>query len=123
MKTFRYPIQSLTLAAGIALGVAASTAHADAVRTITLTAEEFEFTPSEVEIEPGETVRLKLVNEGRLSHNLTITGDGLEGRTQTIQRGETDSFEITASDSGTIEFICDVPGHEQAGMRGHLVVK
>lgn len=125
MISNHYPSVSRVLAASV-LTLAASlpaAAAANDVRTIELVAEEFSFTPSEVTIEPGETVRMKLVNEGRISHNLMIQGDGLEGRTETIQSGNTDSFEITASETGTISFICDVPGHKEAGMTGELVVE
>jgi len=111
------------LAAGVLTLAASLPAAADDIRTIELVAEEFSFTPSEVTIEPGETVRMKLVNEGRLSHNLVVKGDGLAGRTETIQSGNTDSFKITASETGTISFICDVPGHKEAGMTGELVVE
>jgi len=123
MKSKHSSIINRVLGASVLALAASLPAAADDVRTIELVAEEFSFTPAEVTVEPGETVRMKLVNEGRISHNLVISGDGLKGRTQTIQSGKTDSFTITASETGTITFFCDVPGHKQAGMTGELVVQ
>ncbi|MDZ7749397.1 MAG: plastocyanin/azurin family copper-binding protein [Halofilum sp. (in: g-proteobacteria)] len=90
-------------------------------RTIEIEATEFAFEPAKIEVEQGETVRLKLVNNGNLSHNLHLRG--ADTQTDTIQTGNSDSVEFTATEDGTVHFFCDVPGHEQAGMTGRLKVQ
>ena len=90
-------------------------------RTIEIEATEFAFEPATIEVEQGETVQLKLINSGNLSHNLHMRG--ADTRTETIQTGSSDSIEFTATEDGTVHFFCNVPGHEQAGMTGRLKVE
>jgi uncharacterized cupredoxin-like copper-binding protein len=98
-----------------------SAAHASDVRTIEIEATEFSFEPAEIEVEKGETVRLKLMNRGSLSHNIHIEGAPIN--TETVQGGSSDTVEFTASQDGSIRFFCNVPGHKQAGMTGDIVVE
>jgi len=88
---------------------------------VEVVATEFGFSPSKVEVAAGSRVKIKLVNEGSLSHNLHIAEKG--GATETIQTGKTDSIIVTAPESGKLGFFCNVPGHKQAGMKGALVVR
>jgi len=92
-------------------------------RTITVTAREFEFAPSTLNVQPGETVEVKLENDGQIAHNFTV--ETLDASTATIQPGRTSTLVFTApEEAGTypIRFICSVPGHEDAGMIGEIVV-
>ncbi len=106
---------------GLAITGLTSSAQAEDTDTVKVVAKEFAFQPATIEMETGETVRLKLVNQGQLSHNLHMRG--VATSTETIQTGKTDTVEVTASADGTLEFYCDVPGHEQAGMTGKIVVE
>ena len=90
-------------------------------RTVTIQATEFAFKPATIEVDPGETARLKLVNNGNLSHNLHLRGVGT--KTGTIQAGNSDTIEFTATEAATVRFFCNVPGHEQAGMTGRMQVE
>jgi len=93
---------------------------AKADETVTIVAKEFAFEPSRVKIELGQTVKIRLENEGVLAHNLTLE-DAVK-RTETIQRGKKDAFVFTAEEPGEYRFHCAVPGHREAGMSGVLVV-
>ena len=106
---------------GLAITGLTSSAQAEDTDTVKVVAKEFAFQPATIEMETGEMVRLKLVNQGQLSHNLHMRG--VVTSTETIQTGKTDTVEVTASADGTLEFYCDVPGHEQAGMTGKIVVE
>ncbi|MCR8914128.1 hypothetical protein FDP08_13385 [Marinobacter panjinensis] len=88
-------------------------------RTIEVVAKEFAFEPARIEVAPGSRVEIKLVNEGSLSHNLHIAGEGMT--TETIQTGHTDVLTVTAPENGKLAFFCKVPGHKQAGMAGEIV--
>lgn len=105
----------------LALSLVSSQALAGDVRTVEVTAEEFAFKPATVEVEPGETVRLKLVNEGNMSHNLHLREQDMN--TDTIQAGKSDTLEFTAPEDGEVGFFCAIPGHESAGMKGKIVVQ
>ena len=110
-----------TILAGLLLASTGPALAAEGPRTVEVRATEFSFEPSSVAVEQGETVRLKLVNAGNISHNLHLRG--VEAKTETVQAGNTDIVEFTAQDSGTVRFFCNVPGHEEAGMTGRVVVE
>lgn len=123
MRNVMAPVRPMLNAVGLvlALSLVGSQALAGDVRTVEVTAEEFKFTPATVEVEPGQTVRLKLVNDGNMSHNLHLREQDM--KTDTIQAGKTDALEFTAPQDGEVGFFCAIPGHESAGMKGKIVVK
>jgi len=105
---------------GGAVAVLAGPATAEDVRTVEVEAKEFAFEPSTIEAQAGERLRIELVNQGSLSHNLHIEGDG---NTQTIQSDKTAAVTFTVPEDGPVKFFCNVPGHKQAGMTGQVVVE
>lgn len=104
----------------VAILTTVTAAAADKARTVTVTATEFAFEPSTIRVQAGETLRIRLRNEGTLSHNLHIKGAGVH--TGTIQGGGSDTVAVTPTETGTLRFFCKVPGHRQAGMKGQLEV-
>lgn len=74
-------------------------------------------------------VTIEMPNMSGVDHNLAIesgtneaSGPGpILGHTQIIAKGSS-SFSVTLK-PGTYTFFCEVPGHRQAGMFGHLTVK
>lgn len=106
-------------AAGFTAGTAP--ANSEAESRVTLVAKNFAFEPSKLTVEAGETLRIKFKNKGSLSHNLTF--EELDAGTESIQTGNTRILKIQVDEPGTYEFVCTVPGHAQAGMKGKLVVK
>ncbi len=123
MRTVTTRMRPILNAGGLvlALSLIGTQTLAGDVRTIEVTAKEFKFTPATVEVEPGQTVRLKLVNEGKMSHNLHLREQ--DRKTETIQAGKTDALELTAPQDGELGFFCAIPGHESAGMKGTIVVQ
>jgi uncharacterized cupredoxin-like copper-binding protein len=112
----------LTVTVGwMLMAILATSAGAAETRTIEIKATEFAFEPSSITVAAGEKVNLKLVNTGNLSHNIHFKGASIT--TETVQGGDSDTITFTANADGTIEFFCNVPGHQQAGMIGEMVVK
>jgi iron uptake system component EfeO len=69
---------------------------------------------------PAGTVTFSVTNNGAVEHNLVIkeTNTRLDG----LQPGQTK--ELTARlQPGTYTFICDIAGHEEAGMHTTITVK
>lgn len=89
-------------------------------RELRVVADEFSFSPAELEVEVGETVNLVLVNEGQLPHDLTIPALGFS---IAAGPGATASGALTVDRPGTYTFVCTVPGHRAAGMIGSLVAR
>ena len=80
---------------------------------------EFAFVPNQLEMaSPGE-LALALRNQGGIEHDLIFAD--VEGRLL-AKPGETVRGSFTLDKPGTYTFLCTIPGHFQAGMKGTLVV-
>jgi plastocyanin len=67
------------------------------------------------------TVTISFTNSSSVVHNMTISdSSGIVGATPTFSGG-TKALTIKLA-PGTYTFYCSVPGHEEAGMKGTLVV-
>jgi len=97
-----------------------ASAGGEASRTLTVTAREFAFQPETLEVSEGEVVRLRFRNAGDLAHSFQIEELGV--RTPTLQSGGERVLRLRPEEPGTYRFRCTVPGHEQAGMTGTLMV-
>ena len=98
------------------------------------------YTPAEVRIRRGETVKFVIKNHGQLDHELVI--DTFEGNAK--HKIEMEKFPDMEHDDpnavrvkpekdgsivwqftrrGTFEYACLIPGHYEAGMRGRIIVE
>lgn len=87
---------------------------------ITLRAQDIKFDLSHIEARMGQTVKITYINEGALDHNFVLSDFGVE---ETVKPGETQTIEFTANREGDFKFVCNIPGHLEAGMVGTLTVK
>lgn len=69
---------------------------------------------------PGP-VTIDMPNQSPIQHNISIQGP-VNGKGPIIGHGATSSFQVTLK-PGNYTFLCDVPGHAAAGMKGTLTVK
>jgi uncharacterized cupredoxin-like copper-binding protein len=112
-------IMLLSLAAAVGLtfaSVALSQSHATKATTVTVTAKEFKFTLSTKTVKHG-VVTFKVKNGGKLPHDFKISGK----KTAMIKPGKTVTLKVTLS-KGSKPYLCTVPGHAAAGMKGTLKV-
>ena len=93
---------------------AATDASATAVG---VTASEFRFTLSKTSVPRGDVV-FTVVNRGKLAHDFWIGGKG----TPLVAPGQSATLRV-ALDRGTSTYLCTVPGHAAAGMKGSLTVR
>jgi len=87
--------------------------------TVTVTAgkpSEFRFTLSKKAIAGGVTT-FKVTNKGKLSHDFKIAGK----KTVSIKAGKTATLKVTLK-KGKFAFLCTLPSHAPAGMKGTLTV-
>jgi len=83
---------------------------------------EYAFDPSTLVVRAGG-VRIELVNEGSLAHNLRVLdGERDLGGTPTFPGGRTEAGEVDL-DRGTYRMVCTVGDHEELGMTGTLEVR
>jgi uncharacterized cupredoxin-like copper-binding protein len=113
----------ITLALGVALAALVAAApiaarpSAVAATTVTVTMKEFKFTLSKQKVPHGK-VTFKLVNKGSLPHDFKIAGK----KSPMVSPKKTKLFVVTLTKKGKIAYICTVPGHAAAGMKGKLTV-
>ena len=69
---------------------------------------------------PGP-VTISMPNGSPIQHNISIQGP-VNAKGPIVGHGATSSFKATLK-PGTYTFLCDVPGHAAAGMKGTLTVK
>ena len=66
-------------------------------------------------------VRIAMTNPSAVPHDIAIKGHGVAEKGPVVESGGTSIVEATLK-AGRYEFYCSVDGHEQAGMRGTLIV-
>lgn len=109
-------------------------------RTIEISmSDAMRFAPDSLAFTRGETVRLRVVNRGKLMHELVLgTQAELDAHAELMRRfpgmrhhepymvhvapGKTGEIFWTFSRVGQFRFACLIAGHYQAGMTGNIVV-
>lgn len=91
----------------------------EGAREIRVTATEFSFRPRELRVAPGETVNIVFQNDGAIFHTFTIGELDFELR---ANGGDSIRGAFTTDRAGTYSFMCVLPGHADAGMRGTVEV-
>ncbi len=99
---------------------AGTEAHARASATTDrVSAKEFSFKLSTRSARKPGRVTFTLRNAGHVGHNFHILGKG----TSTIQPGKTARLAVRFKKRGRFTYLCTVPGHAAAGMRGVFTVR
>jgi manganese oxidase len=86
--------------------------------SVTVTMSEFSFSPEALVVSGSGTLEVR--NSGTMVHNLVVVGTDI--RTPDMNAGDTYSLDLAGLEPGEYEIICDIAGHEQAGMVGILTV-
>jgi uncharacterized cupredoxin-like copper-binding protein len=112
----------------------------DVRRTVRITmSDTMRFAPERIEVREGQTLRLVVVNRGKLLHELVIgTRAELESHAALMKKhpgmehdepymahvasGRTGELVWTFNRAGEFEFACLIPGHFEAGMIGRISV-
>ncbi len=113
---------------------------AQATRTVQIDmSDAMRFTPSSVDVRPGETVRFVVKNSGQIRHELVL-GTEKELRQHyelmkknpemehaddnmvTVAPGQSGEIVWRFTKAGKVDFACLQPGHYDAGMKGAVKV-
>ena len=102
--------------------------------------DDMRFTPATLKVKVGETLRLRVRNDGRLMHEYVI-GTPAENAKHAelmvkfpnmehdepymahVPPGQTRDIVWTFNRAGTFEFACLIAGHYGAGMKGSITVE
>lgn len=110
-------------------------------RTVTIgMTDNLRFTPAVITVKRGETVRLEVLNKGRVLHELVLgTPAELKKHAELMRKfpdmehdephmvhvkpGEQGELVWQFTRRGEFEFACLLPGHFEGGMSGKVVVR
>lgn len=113
---------------------------AQVTRTVEIKMDDsMRFTPAEIPVKAGETIRFVVKNTGRLMHEMVIgtmadlKEHAMEMRKMsgvkhaepnmiTLAAGKIGGLVWTFDQTGTVDFACLIPGHMEAGMVGKVTV-
>ena len=111
---------ALAVVAGL-LAAASPLARAEeGPRIIVITAKRFEFSPREITLKKGETVKLQLKSED-VTHGFFLRPLGID---RDIPAGETAEVTVTPQEAGRYRAICDhFCGAGHGGMKMTIVVE
>jgi uncharacterized cupredoxin-like copper-binding protein len=110
-------IAGLTLAP-LALAQPAAPTHA-ATTTIQVKAGEMYFKLSSKSLAKPGTVTFVVKNVGHIPHDFKINGK----KTALLSPGKTARLAVRFAKKGTYPYLCTVPGHSAAGMKGVFAVR
>jgi uncharacterized cupredoxin-like copper-binding protein len=106
------------LATGFAQAHSAAPQAANVTTHITVAASEFKFVFSKRSIPATGTVVFRVVNKGKISHDFKIAGK----KTKTLNPGQAVTLTVKFTKKGHYAYLCTIPGHAQAGMKGTFSV-
>ena len=117
---FRVTGSALAVLAGL-LTLASRPARAqESARVVAITARRFEFSPNEITLRKGETVKLQLKSED-VTHGFFVRPLGID---TDIAPGETRELTLTPQTAGRFRAICDhFCGAGHGGMKMTIVVE
>jgi uncharacterized cupredoxin-like copper-binding protein len=114
----------------LALPVAAhASTKSTSVTVTTGKPSEFRFTLSKKTVPHGAVV-FHVTNSGNIPHDFKVCASSKGGLTNTctgkttklLSHGQSTTLTYTFKTKGTYEYLCTVPGHAAAGMKGDLKV-
>ncbi len=92
----------------------------DPPELITISAANFEFTPSSINAVMGELVRLEITTVGAEHYHFTIDEFGVD---EHLNPNEKNIVEFTPTTLGTVAFYSSIDNHRELGMEGVLIVE
>ena len=98
---------------------ATTEAPSPAASTLQVKGVEFAFTLSAQSVAKPGKVTFDFKNAGHVAHDFRINGK----QTPLTQPGGTANLTVTFKKKGTYSYLCTVPGHAEAGMKGVFTVR
>jgi uncharacterized cupredoxin-like copper-binding protein len=108
----------LAAAGVLTSGAAGAEQTSNKVINVTVTMREFRFTLSRRSVPTGTTVVFKVVNRGKITHDFKIAGK----KTKKLNPGKSATLRVTFAKKGRRAYLCTIPGHAAAGMKGVFAV-
>lgn len=89
-------------------------------------ATDLKFNPGALQAKVGQPVKIVLDNKGMIEHDIafpTVKADKPAADLKVLaKKGQVGTLEFTPTATGTFEYVCTIPGHKEAGMKGSINV-
>jgi uncharacterized cupredoxin-like copper-binding protein len=105
-------------AVALAVTVSAFGGNAAAAQRVAVDMSEFKFAVKPKTAKVGVVV-FAVANKGSISHDFRIAGR----KTPVLAAGKSGTLKVTFKKAGRYPFLCTLPSHAAAGMKGVLIVK
>jgi plastocyanin len=102
----------------LAAGALPAAGARDAAAPVNVTMSEFKFVLSKKTVRRG-TVVFRVTNGGQISHDFKIGGK----KTPVLAAGSRANLTVTFRRAGRYPYLCTLPSHAAAGMKGVVVVR
>jgi plastocyanin len=122
-RSLAHLVRCAALVAALALAGCAGQGASQAPPVTKLHLAEYRITPATLSLDAG-IYTFTAINDGRISHALELTGNGIDGHTPDLAfgPGHSEGFSVTLK-PGTYQYFCPIDGHRGLGMQGNLVVR
>ena len=120
MKLIR--VAALGALAALAGAVSASGGTAEraaATQRVTVGMSEFKFAVLPKTVKKNTVITFALTNKGTIGHDFKIGGK----KSAIVSAGKKGTLKVTFKKAGRYTYICTLPSHAAAGMKGVLTVK
>jgi uncharacterized cupredoxin-like copper-binding protein len=104
-------------ALSVSTSVVAATGHTSAT-TVRVSMTEFSFTLSKKAVARGP-VTFMVTNRGSIAHDFKIAGK----KTRLVAPGKSAVLKVVFARAGKYAYLCTLPSHAAAGMKGKLTVR
>jgi len=99
------------------------TADAASASTYAVTlSDELKITPAMIDAPANTALTFDVTNEGKGQHSFAVQAPGQTYETALLDGGATATLAVPGLAAGSYEYLCTVPGHADAGMKGMLMV-
>ncbi len=98
-----------------------TTASGGGGQTVKIGETEYKLDPSDATVKAG-SVTFDVTNDGTITHNLQIEGNGVEETTDSLAPGDTGQLAVDLK-PGSYEMYCTIDGHKDLGMEGTVTVQ
>jgi plastocyanin len=102
-----------------ALAVAVTSPAAPAPQKVAVGMKEFAFAVTPKTVKKGVPVNFTVTNRGKIGHDFKIAGK----KTPVLAAGGKKTLKVTFAKAGRYAYLCTLPSHAAAGMKGTLVVR
>ena len=104
---------------GAVIGEPESQQESEAIKEFTMTAKRFEFTPSTIEVNKGDKVKITVTSID-VTHGFSLPGFNINER---LEPNQPVIIEFIADKTGEFKFRCNIPcGSSHSNMAGTLIV-